>query len=79
MGIGLLPWDRWLPPYIYGPLVVVGSLFGLLSERQLHWWEYVLLPLGVVIGAWITWTWFRHGKNVLKDDEQGSERSRSNE
>ena len=25
-GLGLLPWEKWLPPYVFGPLLCIGSI-----------------------------------------------------
>jgi hypothetical protein len=67
MGLAFLPWERWLPPYIYGPLMCVGSILLLIFSRPLRWWEFVLLPLSAAFGAWVTWAWFAQGRNVLKE------------
>jgi hypothetical protein len=75
MGLGLLPWEKWLPPYIFGPLLFVGSILILVVSSGLAWWEYVLLPSSAALGAWSTWAWFKHGRNVFKDEEKSNSES----
>ena len=41
--LGFLPWEKWLPPYVFGPLICVASTCVLGLERDLHWWNIVLL------------------------------------
>jgi hypothetical protein len=73
MGIGLLPWEKWLPPWLYGPLIFVGSIFGLFYSQDLHWWEYLLLPMAALMGAWATWVWFKHRRNIFDEEKSGAE------
>lgn len=40
------------------------------------WWEYLLLPLGSIFGAWGTWAWFKKGQNVF-DIASDAETSRA--
>ena len=71
MGIGFLPWEKWLPPYIYGPLMCVGSMLGLYFSRPLRWWELLLLPLAALMGACATWVWFKEGRNIFNEATEG--------
>ena len=59
--LGFLPWEKWLPPYVFGPLICVASACVLGLERDLHWWNIVLLGFGIVYGAWGTWVWILLG------------------
>ena len=68
MGIGFLPWEKWLPAWVLGPLLIVISVAALAFDGNLHWWEYILLPLVGLLGVWQTWVWFKEGRNVLRDD-----------
>jgi hypothetical protein len=72
MGVGLLPWDKWLPPYIFGPVLSLGVISLLVFASGLHWWDYALLSGSAAIGTWATWAWFKHGKNVFKREEVGT-------
>lgn len=47
MGIGLLPW-------LLGSLLFLGPLYLMFSGSVRRWWEYVLLPLASVFGAYGT-------------------------
>jgi hypothetical protein len=72
MGIGFLPWEKWLPPYIYGPLMCVGAILGLCFSRPLRWWEALLLPFAGLMGAWATWVWFKQGRNIFAESTEAS-------
>jgi hypothetical protein len=63
--IGLLPWEKWLPPWLYGPLVCGGSIWILVAKADLAWWEYVLLAAGILWGAFGTLRWFIAKENVF--------------
>ena len=63
--LGLLPWEEWLPPYVVGPVMCIGSIAVLVEKSSLAWWEMLLLPLAGIYGAWGTWRWFRYGNNVF--------------
>ena len=60
--MGFLPWEKWLPPYVYGPLLCVGSIWLLIDSPG--WWALLFAPLGA-FGAWGTWVWFRNRRNVF--------------
>ena len=62
----LLPWERWLPPYIVGPALVVIAISALVLDASLSWRQLVLLPLAGAFGAWGTWVWFRTGENFFR-------------
>ena len=50
MGLELLPWERWFPPHIYGPLILAAPLL-LAFSGEGRWWHYVLPMIGAVFGA----------------------------
>jgi hypothetical protein len=72
--LGLLPWEKWLPPYVLGPLICLGSIYLLLFSNSLHWWSWVLLPPTACFGAWATWIWITTGRNIFETDEQRAAR-----
>ncbi len=80
-----LPWEKWLPPWLFGPLLVAGGVFALAFEgARLAWWEWVLLPIGVAYGAWGTWAWFMTRQNVFApiaglETEKDGKNSRADE
>lgn len=67
--MGCLPWEKWLPPYVYGPLLCLGSIAMLVFSKALSGWEWVLLPLAACIGAWVTWVWITTGRHLHETDE----------
>ncbi|HWW07541.1 hypothetical protein [Collimonas sp.] len=71
----LLPWERWLPPFIVGPFMCAASFFGLFNYSQLHWWELLLVPIAFLYGAYGTWVWFKRGENVF--DFSGDEKAKN--
>lgn len=75
--MGFLPWEKWLPPYIFGPLMCIGSTASLIFSSDLAWWEYLLLSLGAAYGGFGSWAWFKHGLNVFSTDAQSSSEVRS--
>jgi hypothetical protein len=79
MGLGLLPWDKWLPPYIFGPLLFLGAILLLTFASDLHWWDYVVLPGASALGAWTTWMWFKYRRDIFKSDEPDVSTERRNE
>jgi hypothetical protein len=72
----LLPWEKWLPAWIVGPAFFAGSVAALLLDRNLSWWEYILLPFGVLLGAWATYAWFKDGRHVFRETDPQNESSR---
>jgi hypothetical protein len=78
VGLGFLPWEKWLPPYIYGPLLFAISVAGLLFERPLRWW-FVLLPFSAGLGAWATWVWFKEGRNIFDETTDNSSKTKDGE
>jgi hypothetical protein len=64
----LLPWEKWLPAWLMGPLLFIGSTAALLLDRSIHWWEYILLPGAAMLGAYQTWVWFKERRNILCED-----------
>jgi hypothetical protein len=63
--LGFLPWEKWLPPYIFGSLLCLGSICVLVFARDPSWWQMVLTGFGVVLGGWGTWVWFSAGRNIF--------------
>jgi len=65
MGLGLLPWERWLPPYVYGPLLFCGCIAVLIYQSSRAWWEWIVLPLGAVYGFLGTCAWIAYRANIF--------------
>ena len=64
--LGLLPWERWLPPQVYGPLIAAGSIWALSAQAcSLAWWEWVLFGLGAVYGVGGTVYWAVTRRNLF--------------
>ena len=63
--LALLPWEKWLPPYVFGPLMSVGALCVLVFVRDLAWWKILSCGFGTIFGAWGTWVWFATGRNIF--------------
>ncbi len=63
--LGLLPWEKWLPPYVLGPLLCIGSTCIAVFDRGLHWWQGCLLGFVAVFGAVGTAMWFATGINLF--------------
>lgn len=66
MILGVLPWEKWLPPYVFGPLLCMIAGAVLVFSRPLSWWELLLMPVAGIWGAWGTWVWFKTGRNVFR-------------
>jgi hypothetical protein len=64
--IGLLPWEKWLPPIVFGPLMFVGSLYLIFTVPQMAWCHYVLLSCAALFGAYATYAWLKRRENVFK-------------
>jgi len=63
--LGLLPWERWLHPLIYGPLLMVISIWVMYAKTSLAWWEWLLLGGTGLFGAWGTLHWVLTRRNVF--------------
>jgi hypothetical protein len=63
--LGFLPWEKWLPPYIFGPVLCGGSACVLVFCHGLHWWEILTLGIGVIWGAVGTLIWLLTGQNTF--------------
>jgi hypothetical protein len=63
----LLPWEKWLPAWLVGPLLVVSAVCGLFLDRQLRWWEYIALPVAGLLGAWTTYAWLKDGRHIFRE------------
>lgn len=70
MSLGLLPWERWLPPYVFGPLLCIGSLAILMFSPQLSWWKVLIMLLTTAYGAYGTWVWFKTRRNVFHSGDR---------
>jgi hypothetical protein len=64
--LGLLPWEDWLPPYVFGPLLCIGSILFLLFGGDLSWWQIIVFSFGAAFGGWGTWVWFSAGRNIFR-------------
>ena len=64
-----LPWEEWLPAWIVGPAMCLGAIVALASDRNLQWWDYVLLPPVSLLGAGVTYVWFKEGRHIFRDAE----------
>ena len=69
-----LPWEKWLPAWIVGPAFCVVSIALLVFDRNLHWWEYILLPLAALLGAWATYVWFKEGRHIFREADRAAEK-----
>jgi hypothetical protein len=65
MMFGLLPWERWLHPLLYGPLLTVISIWVMYAKTSLAWWEWLLLGGTALFGAWGTLHWALTRRNVF--------------
>jgi len=63
--LGFLPWEKWLPPYVFGPLLCIGSGWVLFFSPALSWWKISLCVFGIVFGAIGTGIWFATRRNVF--------------
>ena len=63
--LGLLPWEKWIPPYILGPAMCTGSIAVLVFSSHLSWWWWIILPSWALYCAWGTWHWFKYRRNVF--------------
>jgi hypothetical protein len=63
--LALLPWEKWLPPYVFGPLMCVGCGCVLMFGHNLAWWEILSCGFGVLFGASGTWVWYSTGHNIF--------------
>lgn len=70
--LGFLPWEKWFPPFILGPLLCIGPILALLYTSEFVWWEFILAPLTSLFGAWGTWVWFIHGENIFDTKDQSA-------
>jgi hypothetical protein len=63
--LGLFPWEKWLPPYVFGPLICLGSACILAFCRDLSRLELAGCAFCIVFGAWGTWAWFSARRNIF--------------
>jgi hypothetical protein len=75
MGLAFLPWER-LPAYVFGPLLVLIGVVGLVSGKTLTTWHVIMAILSVCFGVWIVWYRYTKGIEPLWTEEQ---RQKANE
>jgi hypothetical protein len=46
MGLGLVPWEKWLPPYAVGLIYLVPTILCAMALPRWKWGEFILIPLG---------------------------------
>jgi hypothetical protein len=63
--LGLLPWEKWLPPYVFGPLICASGICILVFGRPLSWWEILLAAFSVIYGALGTGVWIATRRNMF--------------
>jgi len=63
--LGCLPWEKWLPPYIVGPLLCAISTIPLFSDEKLPWYLVLAMPFCFAFGAWGTYVWVARRENVF--------------
>ena len=67
----LFPWEKFLPPWLLGPILVAIGIYALVFDaRRLAWWDWMLLPGVIAFGAWGTWAWFAKGENVFRTSKR---------
>ena len=63
--LGLFPWEKWLPPYVFGPLISIGSICIFAFARPLSWSQLLGIGFCVIYGAWGTWVWICTRRNIF--------------
>jgi hypothetical protein len=71
--IGFLPWEEWLPPYVFGPLICIGSIVISVGEAPLSWWQMLGVVFCVIFGALGTGVWIATGRNIFVLSEANEE------
>lgn len=52
MGLAFLPWEKWLPPYVYGPAFILIALLLFFWDGPLAWWHYLLALFAFLVSSW---------------------------
>lgn len=65
MSLGLLPWEKWLPPYVIGSLLCIGGISVLVFSDDLDGWKPALCVIAAAFGAYGTWIWFKERRNIF--------------
>jgi len=63
--LGLFPWEKWLPPYVFGPLISIGSICIFVFARPLSWSQLLGVGFCVIYGTWGTWVWISTRRNIF--------------
>ena len=63
--MGFLPWEEWLPPYVFGPLICIGSICIYVFAGTLSWWQMLGVAFCVIYGALGTCVWIATGRNIF--------------
>ena len=63
--LGFLPWERWLHPMIYGPLMTLVSIWVLYDKASPTWWQWLLFGSTAVLGVWGTFQWVVGRRNIF--------------
>ena len=63
--LGFFPWEKWLPPYVIGPLICIVGACTLTFARDQSWWGMAACIFCVIFGAWGTWVWFSARRNIF--------------
>jgi hypothetical protein len=63
--LGFLPWEKWLPPYIYGPLISVGSICILVFFPDLSRWQTIGCWFCIIFGLVGTAMWLSTRRNIF--------------
>lgn len=72
--LGLLPWERWFHPLIYGPLLVAIATCEVYAKTSLAWWEWLLFGGAALYGAWGTLRWVLTRRNIFAPVEHDERR-----
>jgi hypothetical protein len=72
--LGLLPVEKIVPKNLRGPLLAAGSAALMFFDpARLRWWDWVLLPMGVVAGIWLSWDYFQGHRHLPPRADQHNE------
>jgi hypothetical protein len=72
--LGLLPIEKFVPKNLRGPLLAFVSAASMFFDpARLRWWEWVLFPLGVVAGIWVSWDYYQTHRHLLPGADQNDE------